>query len=182
MHVFFRNLWLIQWVWITMGVIFLFFIALFTYLKMSQVWQVTRDVYRAPEKLDLIDDETISSMTEERKRYIRSVTLRVTFYPLIPVITQIWLVANSMMLLPPYWLFVMCYLMPSAQGILNFLVYTMNPALDIYRKAFVAWITGRREKQEKEYGRINHHQSASELHDDNALKSVRSKMSVETNV
>ncbi|KAJ1931960.1 hypothetical protein EC988_009616 [Linderina pennispora] len=150
---------------------------------MSQVWKVTRDTFAAPEKLDLLDDDTISSMTEERKRYIRSVTLRVTFYPLIPVITQTWLVANAMMLLPPFWLFIMCYLMPSIQGILNFLVYIMNPALDIYRKAFVAWITGRREKQEKEYGRLNRHQSSAELNDDdNAFKSVRSKMSVETTV
>lgn len=131
-----RNVWLIQWMWIFMGIVFLFFIAVFTYLKMSQVWTAT------PENSQPNGGggPTKQAISEERKKYVRSVTFRVTCYPVIPILTQTMLVVGNLMEAPPYWIFVLGYLLPSCQGTLNFLVYLMNPALDIYRTAIVDFI------------------------------------------
>ncbi|KAJ2881930.1 hypothetical protein FB639_002505 [Coemansia asiatica] len=149
-----RNVWLIQWMWVFAGIVFLFCIAVFTYLKMSQVWRATNS-QATPEKLDLLDTNTMNVMTDERKKYIRSVTFRVTCYPVIPIITQLMLVIGNLMAAPPYWIFVMANVMPSTQGILNFLVYIMNPALDIYRKKFIKRMLGIKQKTKEKFGRLD---------------------------
>ncbi|KAJ2590304.1 hypothetical protein H4R99_007149, partial [Coemansia sp. RSA 1722] len=148
-----RNVWLIQWMWVFAGIVFLFCIAVFTYLKMSQVWRATNS-QGTPEKLDLLDTNTMHAMTDERKKYIRSVTFRVTCYPVIPIVTQLMLVICNLMAAPPYWLFVMANVMPSTQGILNFLVYMMNPALDIYRKKFIKRMLGIKQKTKEKFGKL----------------------------
>ncbi|KAJ2777693.1 hypothetical protein GGI15_004422 [Coemansia interrupta] len=149
-----RNVWVIQWMWVFTGIIFLFGIAVFTYLKMSQVWRATSTSQGTPEKLDLLDSNTMNAMTDERKRYIRSVTFRVTCYPVIPIVTQLMLVVGNLMESPPYWLYVVSNVMPSTQGILNFLVYMMNPALDIYRKKFIKRLLGIKQKTREKFGRL----------------------------
>ncbi|KAJ2473352.1 hypothetical protein GGI02_000935 [Coemansia sp. RSA 2322] len=150
-----RNVWLIQWVWIFTGIVFLFFIAIFTYLKMSQVWRAASTPQCAPEKLDLLDTATLNALSEERKRYIRSVTLRVTCYPVIPILTQSLLVVGNLLATPPYWLFVMSNVLPSIQGTLNFIVYLMNPALDVYRKSLVTRMLGVKRRPKEKFGRLD---------------------------
>ncbi|ORX69437.1 hypothetical protein DL89DRAFT_267660, partial [Linderina pennispora] len=119
---------------------------------MSRIWRSTKQIYSGPEDLDRLDEATMHEMDDKRRNYIRSVTLRVTCYPLIPVITQTWLVSANLKAFPPYWLFVMSWLMPSMQGTLNFLVYLMNPALDTYRNVLVMAIRGRYSKNKCELG------------------------------
>ncbi|KAJ2374197.1 hypothetical protein IW150_003235 [Coemansia sp. RSA 2607] len=149
-----RNVWVLQWMWVFTGIIFLFGVAVFTYLKMSQVWRATSTSQGTPEKLDLLDSNTMNAMTDERKKYIRSVTFRVTCYPVIPIVTQLMLVVGNLMEAPPYWLYVVSNVMPSTQGILNFLVYMMNPALDIYRKKFIKRMLGIKQKTREKFGRL----------------------------
>ncbi|KAJ2720819.1 hypothetical protein GGI07_004385 [Coemansia sp. Benny D115] len=150
-----RNVWLIQWMWIFTGIVFLFGIAIFTYLKMSQIWRAASVNQGLPEKLDLLDSNTMHAMTDERRKYIRSVTLRVTCYPVIPIVTQLMVVVGNLMPVPPYWVFVMGNLMPSTQGVFNFLVYMMNPALDIYRKRFIKRMLGIKQSTREKFGRLD---------------------------
>ncbi|KAJ2900548.1 hypothetical protein GGI21_004128 [Coemansia aciculifera] len=158
-----RNLWLIQWMWIFMGIVFLFFVAVFTYLKMSQVWREASATHGAPEKLDLLDTATLNALSEERKKYIRSVTLRVTCYPIIPILTQTLLVVGNLLAAPPYWLFVLSNVLPSTQGTLNFIVYCMNPALDVYRKSLMTRLRGTRKKREENFGKLSDTESTRHL-------------------
>ncbi|KAJ2584530.1 hypothetical protein GGH95_000315 [Coemansia sp. RSA 1836] len=158
-----RNIWLIQWMWIFTGIVFLFFVAIFTYLKMSQVWREASATHGAPEKLDLLDTATLNALSEERKKYIRSVTLRVTCYPIIPILTQTLMVVGNLLAAPPYWLFVLSNVLPSTQGTLNFIVYCMNPALDVYRKSLITRLRGTRKKKEEKFGRLSDTESTRHL-------------------
>ncbi|KAJ2730438.1 hypothetical protein IW152_005238 [Coemansia sp. BCRC 34962] len=158
-----RNIWLIQWMWIFTGIVFLFFVAIFTYLKMSQVWREASATHGAPEKLDLLDTATLNALSEERKKYIRSVTLRVTCYPIIPIITQTLLVVGNLLAAPPYWLFVLSNVLPSTQGTLNFFVYCMNPALDVYRKSLITRLRGTRKKKVEKFDRLSDSESTRHL-------------------
>ncbi|KAI8321124.1 hypothetical protein GQ54DRAFT_298206 [Martensiomyces pterosporus] len=138
-------LWLTEYLWTFACIIFLFFIVLLTYLKLANVWVVSDRGYNAPEKLDLLESSPNLSrnhMVEEHKKYVRSVTLRMACYPIIPVVTMIWLVIANMNLQPPIWLAVMGNIVPPIQGTLNFIVYIMNPAFDMYRRKLFGFRKG----------------------------------------
>ncbi|KAJ2537790.1 hypothetical protein EV175_006617 [Coemansia sp. RSA 1933] len=76
-------------------------------------------------------------MSKERQRYIRSVCIRILAYPLIPILTQIWVLAANMASEAPMWLYVMANIVPATQGILNFLAFTANPAWDPFREKLI---------------------------------------------
>ncbi|KAJ1886546.1 hypothetical protein LPJ66_009580 [Kickxella alabastrina] len=165
-----RNIWLVQWMWIFGGVAFLFVIALLTYIKMSRAWKATEtsiNRYRTPEKLDLLDldsdSDTMQQISDERKRYIRSVTLRVTCYPIIPIITLSFTLLCNLLSATPFWLYVMSNLMPSTQGMLNFLVYTMNPSLDVYRKRLAERTRGAKRRTRARFGKLEGTESMSDF-------------------
>ncbi|KAJ2712852.1 hypothetical protein H4R19_002545 [Coemansia spiralis] len=149
-----RNLWLIQWMWVFASIVFLFCIAVATYMRMSGSWKETaeRSSPGMPEKLDLLDSGTMQMITPERGRYIRSVTLRVTMYPMIPVVTQTMVVVGNLLSRAPFWLFVLANIMPTIQGVLNFIAYVMSPALDEYRKPLVKRLLGIKGKTGPEFG------------------------------
>ncbi|KAJ1667478.1 hypothetical protein EV178_001472 [Coemansia sp. RSA 1646] len=86
-------------------------------------------------------------MSKERQRYIRSVCIRILAYPLIPIITQIWVVAANMAPKAPMWLYVMANIVPATQGILNFLAFTANPAWDQFRGKLLKRYNTVREKR-----------------------------------
>ncbi|KAJ1845138.1 hypothetical protein LPJ70_002638, partial [Coemansia sp. RSA 2708] len=131
-----RNVWLIHWTWVFVGIVFLFCVAIAVYLQMARVWRAKAEFQRPPEHLDKLRSRD-GRYTDAERRHIRSVTTRVTLYPMIPVITQTMVVTCNLLPRPPFWLFVMANIMPTLQGTFNFLVYIMNPALDVFRKALV---------------------------------------------
>ncbi|KAJ2758140.1 hypothetical protein IWQ56_006078 [Coemansia nantahalensis] len=150
-----RNLWLIQWMWVFASIVFLFGIAVFTHLKISPVW--TKEVNLAPaspEKLDLLDSPTVQNMTATHRRYIRSVTQRVMVYPMIPVFTQSMVVVANLLPRPPFWIFVMANIMPTFQGVLNFIAFALTPALDEYRKPLVKRLLGITRRRDAEFGEL----------------------------
>ncbi|KAJ2638245.1 hypothetical protein GGF40_001780 [Coemansia sp. RSA 1286] len=51
---------------------------------------------------------------------------------------------------------------PSTQGILNFLVYIMNPALDMYRRRYTKRILGIRHK--KRFGKLEESEDTVDLY------------------
>ncbi|KAJ2600540.1 hypothetical protein H4R99_003300 [Coemansia sp. RSA 1722] len=101
-------------------------------------------------------------MSDERKKYIRSVTIRVSCYPIIPIVTQLMVVIANLAPASPYWLFVLANITPSTQGILNFLVYIMNPALDMYRRRYTKRILGIRHK--KRFGKLEESEDTVDLY------------------
>ncbi|KAJ2710731.1 hypothetical protein H4R19_003601 [Coemansia spiralis] len=82
-------------------------------------------------------------ISNERSQKILSVTVRMLFYSLVPIVTQAWVLAANMLTHCPMWLYVLANLIPATQGMINLLVFTINPAWDDYRH----WLVNR-------YGRL----------------------------
>ncbi|KAJ2817600.1 hypothetical protein GGI24_005353, partial [Coemansia furcata] len=79
-------------------------------------------------------DMSYMSLGYNSKRKIRSVTIRSMLYPTVPILTQIWVLSANMSAECPMWLYVMANLVPATQGMINFLVFTLNPAWDSIRR------------------------------------------------
>ncbi|KAJ1938475.1 hypothetical protein FBU59_004424 [Linderina macrospora] len=127
---YYRNIWLAQYVWTASGILFLFIVSILIYLQMMQVISRVEET-QGPEKLDMLDGSTLNMMTDLRRKYIRSATLRIACYPLVPIITQTWVIVTNMILdSQPFWLYIMANLMPATQGMINMLIFLMNPAFD----------------------------------------------------
>ncbi|KAJ2451810.1 hypothetical protein EV183_003338 [Coemansia sp. RSA 2336] len=138
-----RNLWVIHWMWIFVGIVFLFLAALLTFLQMHRIWSDRNSVQRSPELVETKDGPKRKTYTKAERKRIFSVTLRVLMYPMIPVITQIMVVICNFLARPPFWLYVMANIMPTFQGILNFIAFALNPAFDKPRSSFVSFIMRR---------------------------------------
>ncbi|KAJ1963299.1 hypothetical protein GGI12_002133 [Dipsacomyces acuminosporus] len=129
-----RNVWLTKWMWIVTSIVFLLIVTLLIWNKMIRSFTKTAKLSNFPEGKSRWDDEmTLSSVNAQRKREIRSVTLRIVCYPLVPIFTQSWVFAANMITNLPMWLYVVGSLLPALQGVLNFLIFLMNPAWDGYR-------------------------------------------------
>ncbi|KAJ1765892.1 hypothetical protein IW140_004899 [Coemansia sp. RSA 1813] len=139
--------WLTMWAWVFSICIFLFLATCATVLKMHrELMGKTSYIARAKGAGDFTPYEQ-QPMSKERQRYIRSVCIRILAYPLIPIITQIWVVAANMAPKAPMWLYVMANIVPATQGILNFLAFTANPAWDQFRGKLLKRYNTVREKR-----------------------------------
>ncbi|KAJ1963764.1 hypothetical protein GGI12_001849 [Dipsacomyces acuminosporus] len=134
MYIYRRNTWLTRWFWIFGGSIFLLVVAVGICWKMILSFTSTTSLTNLPEGDSKWDDQTLSSINSQRIKEIRSVTLRITLYPLVPIFTQVWVITASNLSKCPYWLFVLANLIPATQGMLNFLVFLLNPAWDNTRR------------------------------------------------
>ncbi|KAJ1918665.1 hypothetical protein H4219_002468 [Mycoemilia scoparia] len=65
-----------------------------------------------------------------RRREIRFMVMRLFLYPLIPIITTPWIIAYHTAVDAPIELGHLCLLMPSLQGIFNFVIFLINPTMD----------------------------------------------------
>ncbi|KAJ1958751.1 hypothetical protein EC988_000118 [Linderina pennispora] len=125
-----RNIWVAHYMWTAAGILFLFIISILIYLQMMSVINRVEET-QGPEKLDMLDGSTLNMMTDMRRKYIRSATLRIACYPLVPIVTQTWnIVTNMITDSQPFWLYIMANLMPATQGMINMLIFLMNPAFD----------------------------------------------------
>ncbi|KAJ1936666.1 hypothetical protein FBU59_004981, partial [Linderina macrospora] len=71
----------------------------------------------------------------DKKRFLKSIQ-RLACYPLVPVITQLGVVAMNIAPEPSKGLYIYGTLMATTSGLLNFLVFTLNPALsDIWKES-----------------------------------------------
>ncbi|KAJ1728173.1 hypothetical protein LPJ72_005593 [Coemansia sp. Benny D160-2] len=129
--------WLTMWGWLFSICTFLFLIMCATVLKMHrELMGKTSYIARSKDAEGFTPYEH-TPMSKERQRYIRSVCIRILAYPLIPIITQIWVLAANMTSEAPMWLYVMANIVPAIQGVLNFLAFTANPAWDQYRNKLI---------------------------------------------
>ncbi|KAJ1953155.1 hypothetical protein EC988_003153 [Linderina pennispora] len=71
----------------------------------------------------------------DKKRFLKSIQ-RLACYPLVPIITQLGVVAMNIAPEPSKGLYIYGTLMATTSGFLNFLVFTLNPALsDIWKES-----------------------------------------------
>ncbi|KAI8323063.1 hypothetical protein GQ54DRAFT_258921 [Martensiomyces pterosporus] len=129
-----RNSWLTEWAWVFAGTFFLLGVSIAVCNKMILSFTSTAKLTRLPEGDSQWDGETMSSITSQRIKEIRSVTIRITLYPLVPIFTQTWVLVASNLTICPMWLFVVANLVPATQGMINFLIFLMNPAWDNSRR------------------------------------------------
>ncbi|KAJ2796521.1 hypothetical protein H4R20_005506 [Coemansia guatemalensis] len=136
-----RNVWLIHWMWVFAGIVFLIFVTVVSFVKLLPTWREVDKVsnIRTPEKLDILETPPMA-MRNNRQKYVRAATLRISGYFLIPIVTQLMVVVGNLLSRAPYWLFVMANIMPATQGMLNMVAFIMSPSLDSHRKAFVRGI------------------------------------------
>ncbi|KAJ1957897.1 hypothetical protein GGI12_004890 [Dipsacomyces acuminosporus] len=127
-----RDSWLTMWGWMFLCVLFVTIVSLMIYKKMVQSLYNTQQFTNYPEPME--DASSGMTITEERMKDIRSATMRIACYPLVPILTQTWVLAANMTNSQSFWLFALAYTIPATQGMLNFLVFLMNPAWDRYRK------------------------------------------------
>ncbi|KAJ2399671.1 hypothetical protein GGI23_002509 [Coemansia sp. RSA 2559] len=129
--------WLTMWGWLFSICIFLFLTMCATVLKMHrQLMGKASYIARSKDSEGFAAYEQ-QPMSRERQRYIRSVCIRILAYPLIPILTQIWVLAANMAPQAPMWLYVMANIVPATQGILNFLAFVANPAWDQFRDKLI---------------------------------------------
>ncbi|KAI8319931.1 hypothetical protein GQ54DRAFT_264521 [Martensiomyces pterosporus] len=144
-----RNAWLTKWMWILGSIVFLLGVSVAVCNKMIRSFSKTSSLTAYPEGTSEWDDITISSVNAQRKREIRSVTLRIACYPLVPIFTQTWVLAANTVNLCPMWLYVLANLLPATQGMINFLIFLMNPAWDGQRSKIFKRALPPRAKEEK---------------------------------
>ena len=112
--------------------------------------------------------------TPEQRRHARNAILRMMLYPLIPIITrsiyvvcQIFSISN-----PP---FIPIMVLQSSQGILNFVAFALNPALDECWSHIFGWIRhpSRRRVQQLNFQlqkpHHHHHPSSLQRHKTNTV-------------
>ncbi|KAJ1986084.1 hypothetical protein GGI25_005987 [Coemansia spiralis] len=109
-------------------------------LNDSEDIEATVDIseYVGTNDIDGIQVQERKELSDKAKKRIRSVCLRILAYPLIPIVTQIWILATNMTPTAPMWLYVMANIIPATQGMLNFLAFIANPAWDDHRKKLFA--------------------------------------------
>ncbi|KAJ2586128.1 hypothetical protein IWW49_004191 [Coemansia sp. RSA 1797] len=150
-----RNTWLIHWAWVFAGIVFLFLITLAVNVQMGRVWRERKNASNTPETVVGMEKGKQVEYSSTKRKYIRSVTFRLSIYQLIPIVTQIMVVVCNFLQRAPFWLFVLANILPTFQGTFNFLAYIVNPALDQYRKRFIVFVFRRNRKPEPEFTALN---------------------------
>ncbi|KAJ2346143.1 hypothetical protein GGF43_005047 [Coemansia sp. RSA 2618] len=136
-----RNVWLLEWMWVFSGIVFLFVVAVLMNIYMSSAWRNLEKVSNVPGDIEAGSGR--STFSEMKRKKIRSVTFRLTLYPMIPVVTQIMVVVGNLLLRSPFWVYVLASIMPSFQGTFNFFAYVLNPTLDGHRHKIVDFVLRR---------------------------------------
>jgi hypothetical protein len=93
-----------------------------------------------PDQIQLLQQREASKETSR-------VVVRIVRYPMIPIFTQVWNMANDLTLYTTkrtfFWLLLMCYIATALQGVLNFLAFSYDPsiqqALDELRTDAIEW-------------------------------------------
>ncbi|KAJ2157027.1 hypothetical protein GGF46_004789 [Coemansia sp. RSA 552] len=146
--------WLTMWAWLFTACIFLMVVGILVSIKMLTFSRSMMDIPALPEgdectsDCDDNDAHTITpqvpKVSPERARQIRSVTLRILLYSLVPIGMQMWVLVANMLTKCPMWLYVLANLIPATQGMINMLVFFALPAWDDRRRRLVAKITNMR--------------------------------------
>ncbi|KAJ2753250.1 hypothetical protein GGI19_003271 [Coemansia pectinata] len=126
--------WLTKWAWLFAACVFMFIVLVLTITKMCKSSKNLKEQMTYPAHIYDSGDTNYMSLGHMTKQNIRLVTIRLMLYPVVPILTQIWVLSANMSAKCPMWLYVMANLVPATQGMINFLVFAFNPAWDNLRR------------------------------------------------
>jgi len=125
-------MWLSQYVWTIIGILYCFVVVVLVIIKLIRLDR---------QKQSSLHTHSTQEEVRVRNR-MRKVMIRLVFYPVVPIITQTWLIVmNSMLATNPNFITIVNTnnLANSIQGLLNGIVFTINPAV------YGAWRKWRKE-------------------------------------
>ncbi|KAJ2107945.1 hypothetical protein GGI01_000634 [Coemansia sp. RSA 376] len=126
--------WVTKWAWLFAACVFMFAVLVITIHEMCKSSKDLKNQMTYPAHVYSSGDASYMSLGHMSKQKIRLVTLRLMLYPVVPIMTQIWVLSANMTPNCPMWLYVMANLVPATQGMINFLVFAFNPAWDRLRR------------------------------------------------
>ncbi|KAJ2413430.1 hypothetical protein GGI10_003063 [Coemansia sp. RSA 2530] len=133
--------WLTKWAWLFTACVFVFIVIVLVFRGMRKT-MLSKDLSDHSayfERLYDFGDTINKTCNRNPKKKIFLVTIRLLLYPAVPLVTQVWVLSANMTAECPMWLYVVANLVPATQGMINFLVFTSNPAWDDIRERLRNW-------------------------------------------
>ncbi|KAJ1899554.1 hypothetical protein LPJ66_002031 [Kickxella alabastrina] len=129
--------WVTMWAWMFATCAFLFVTAALVWWTLATVNKEKMGCMVLPEGESSWYKSPAAQMSIGQRKWQRLIIIRIMLYPLVPIVTQTWVLCANMTPVCPMWLYVIANIMPATQGMLNLLIFLGNPALDKSRRRIV---------------------------------------------